>query len=137
MSNIYYAPNPDPVVEQIKKQVGLELYRVRMYHALWDYIRARCRHDQTRIWLSGRREYEDLYHYDLEKAIEKGHDAVRVLAAQEGLEREKAAASFRQYVEEHQDVFSIFFRLLDDQEKAEVRRAGINPDKYLDYNKEP
>lgn len=108
----------------------------RMYLALYEFIRAHVRHAQDLSWLDGLPVCQDLFHQALELAIPRGRDAVRILAAQEGLKKEKAAASFRQFVEDHPDAFAEFYFMLDQRERGEMELAGIDTTKYLDQIRE-
>lgn len=130
-------PNYTPDISRIQWMLQTDGNAQRMHTALYEFIRAHVRHAQDLSWLDGHPRYQDLFHRALEQAIEKGHDAVRVLAAQDGIKMEKAAALFRQFVKDHPNAFAEFYSMLDNAEIAEVKLAGIDPDKYLDHNKEP
>ena len=108
----------------------------RMYLALYEFIRAHARHAQDLSWLDGHPLLQDIFHKALEQAISRGRDAVRILAAQEGLKKERAAAAFRLFVQEHLESFEEFYRLLDGEEATEVRAAGIDPRKIQEQLRE-
>ena len=138
MSKIYYGPAPEPILEQLRRLQYRHINATRMNTVLYEFIRAHMRHKQTLSWLNSTATPfdQEMFHLDLVRAISQGDDAVRVLAAREEMIRERAAASFRQFVQENLESFEEFYRLLDAQEATEVRAAGIDPRKIQEQLRE-
>lgn len=133
MQEMFYAPAPEHITEQLRKLLDRHNNAARMNDSLYEFIRARLRHAQTLSWIHGTATPfdQEMSHSELVQAIEQGREAVKVLAAREEMAREKAAASFRRFVRDHPESFEEFYRLLDDREAAEVRLSGLDPNQLL------
>ena len=138
MDAIFYAPAPENIIEQARRAQDRHNNAIRMNTFLYEFIRAHMRHLQTLSWIHGTATPfdQEMFHPDLVHAISQGCNAVRVLAAREEMAREKAAASFRQFVRDHPESFEEFYRLLDGKEETEVRKAGIDPRKVQEQLRE-
>lgn len=138
MDAIFYAPAPETIIEQIRRAQDRHNNAIRTNTFLYEFIRAHMRHLQTLSWIHGTATQfdQEMFHLELVRAISQGYNAVRVLAAREEMAREKAAASFRQFVRDYPESFEEFYRLLDGKEATEVMAAGIDPRKIQEQLRE-